>query len=70
LAYRDSYERALAEYEAQQWLKTCQTLLPLLDQSQQLGEYDYAALNLMKHSWTCLESPPSPFEPVIELHGK
>jgi adenylate cyclase len=70
LAYQETYEKALTLYEAKRWLKTCQTLLPLLEQAQQAGEYDHATLNLMKWSWHCLESPPDPFDPVMELHTK
>ena len=69
LSYRDSYEAALELYESKQWLKTCQTLLPLLEQHRG-GDYDHATLKLMKRSWSCLEDPPDPFDPVMELSSK
>jgi adenylate cyclase len=70
LDYRDTYEKALSLYESRQWLKTCQTLLPLLEKAEQSGDYDHATLKLMKRSWACLESPPDPFDPVMELSSK
>ncbi len=70
LGFRDTYEAALALYESRQWLKTCQTLLPLLERSQGNGGYDHATLKLMKRSWSCLEAPPEPFDPVMELTSK
>jgi adenylate cyclase len=70
IAYRDTYEAALTMYEARQWLKTCQILLPLLERSQVTGEFDHATLKLMKRSWSCLETPPEQFDPVMELTTK
>jgi adenylate cyclase len=70
LASRDAYEAALALYESRQWLKTCQTLLPLLEQTQERGEHDNATLKLMKRSWACLEAPGEPFDPVLDLTSK
>lgn len=70
VAYRDIYEAALAQFEARQWLKCCQLLLPLLEHSPTAGAYDHATLKLMRRSWGCLEAPPDPFEPVLELSSK
>ena len=70
LADRDAYEKALGLYESRQWLKTCQTLLPLLEKAEQIGVYDVPTLKLMNRSWACLEAPPDPFDPVLELSSK
>jgi adenylate cyclase len=70
LAFRDSYEAALALYESQQWLKTCQTLLPLLERTAPSESFDHTTLKLMKRSWSCLETPPEHFDPVLDLTSK
>ncbi|MCI0457328.1 MAG: adenylate/guanylate cyclase domain-containing protein [Gemmataceae bacterium] len=70
LAFRDSYEAALALYEAQQWLPCCERLLPLLVQAGPSARYDHATLKLMKRSWACLEDPPEQFDQVLELSSK
>lgn len=67
---RDTYESGLSQYESKQWFKACQTLLPLLEEAESTGKYDHAALKLMKRCWSCLESPPEVFEPVLELAAK
>lgn len=67
LAFRDNYEQALAQYESRNWFQTCQTLLPLLEAGKQK---DVAAVKLMRRTWGCLESPPDPFDPVMELTSK
>src|SRR5262249_36508468 len=69
LAFRGVYEAALLMYEAQQCLQACHMLLPLLAPSK-AGVYDHATLKLMKRSWSCLETPPDPFDPVLELSRK
>lgn len=63
---RETYEQALAFYEAQQWSKACQTLMPLLSLAEPAGGYDMPMLKLMRRSWECFESPPKDFDPVIE----
>ncbi len=70
MADRDAYEKALGLYESRQWLKTCQTLLPLLEKAEHSGVYDVPTLKLMNRSWACLEAPPDPFDPVLELSSK
>jgi adenylate cyclase len=68
--FRDIYEAALALFESGDWLKTCQTLLPLLEQKGQHSAYDQPTLKLMNRSWFCLETAPDPFIPVLELSTK
>jgi hypothetical protein len=70
LARRDTYEVALGHYESLQWLRACQVLLPLLESPESPGHYDYPILRLMTRCWGCLEAPPDPFEPVLELSAK
>lgn len=70
LARRDVYEAGLAQYESRQWFRACHTLLPLLESAEATGQYDHASLKLMKRCWACLEAPPEPFEPVLELTSK
>jgi adenylate cyclase len=68
LAFRDTYEAALALFESRQWFKTCQTLLPLLEQGSET--YDTPTLKLMNRSWSYLEAPPEDFDPVMDLFSK
>ncbi len=70
LAFRDQYEQALTLYESRQWLRTCQILLPLMEEGGQVGRYDQPTLKLVKRSFGCLESPPEPFDPVMEFFDK
>jgi adenylate cyclase len=76
LADRDLYEKALRLYESGQWLKACQTLLPLLERGDSAGataHFDVPTLKLMNRAWACLENPPEPaiqFDPVLELSTK
>ena len=67
---RDTYEAALAFFEAGQWAKTCQTLTPLLDAGGERPIYDWPTLKLMRQAWDCLETRPDPFDPIIEVGGK
>jgi adenylate cyclase len=70
MARRDAYESALALYESRHWSKACQTLLPLLELAEQKAQYDSPTLKLMKRAWECLEAPPEPFDPALELASK
>jgi len=70
LAFRDTYEKALALFENRQWLETCQLVLPLLERAKQSGQYDQPTLKLANRSLACLASPPDPFDPVVDLSGK
>jgi adenylate cyclase len=70
LTRRDRYENALALFEARQWAKACQTLLPLLELTEHQTHYDNPTLKLMRRAWECLESLPDPFDPVLELYSK
>jgi adenylate cyclase len=65
-AWRDTYEKALAMYESRQWFSACQTLLRMMEMAPKDG-YDTPTLKLMRQAWACLESPPEPFDPVLEL---
>jgi adenylate cyclase len=68
-ARRDTYEQALAQYEARQWFNACQTLMRLLEMGEP-NKYDTPTLKLMRRTWACLEAPPEPFDPVFELASK
>jgi adenylate cyclase len=70
LAFRDRYEQALALYEGRQWFKTCQILLALMEESGGPGQHDQPTLKLARRAFSCLESPPDPFDPVMDLSGK
>jgi adenylate cyclase len=70
LAFRDQYEQALTMYETRQWLRTCQILLPLVEEAGPMGRYDQPTLKLVKRSFSCLESPPETFDPVMDFFGK
>jgi adenylate cyclase len=62
---RDTYESALAYFEAGQWARACQALTPLLDASGERPVYDWPTLKLMRRAWDCLETRPDPFDPVV-----
>src|SRR5262249_48671064 len=68
-ACRDTYEQALGEYEAGQWARACQTLLPLL-QSDACEQPDGPTLKLLRRAGECLEARPDPFDAVIEVTTK
>jgi adenylate cyclase len=70
LTQRDTYEAALALYEAGAWAKASQTLVPLLQQAGQQGQYDKPTLRLLRRAGECLETPPQAFDPVMELTSK
>ncbi len=67
---RDTYEAALAFFEAGQWARACQALTPLLDAGGERPVYDWPTLKLLRQAWNCLESRPDPFDPIIEVSGK
>jgi adenylate cyclase len=68
--WRDAYEQALTEYEAGQWAKACQTLLPLLQHFENMDHPDAPTLKLLRRAGECLESRPEPFDPIIEVGTK
>jgi len=70
LALRDIYERALQCYEAAQWPRACETLMPLVAAYSHAEQFDVPTLKLMRRSWECLESRPETFEPIIEATTK
>jgi adenylate cyclase len=65
---RDSYESALALYEAGKWAECCKTLYPLLAGAE--GHYDVPSLNLARRALECLTSPPKVFDPVVDISSK
>ena len=67
---RDTYETALTLFEAGQWSRACQTLMPLLDSESQRTVHDTPTLKLMRRAWECLETRPDPFDPIIEVSTK
>jgi adenylate cyclase len=67
---RDTYEAALALFEAGQWARACQALTPLLDANGEKPVYDWPTLRLMRRAWDCLETRPDPFDPIIEVSSK
>jgi len=67
---RDTYEAALALFEAGQWARACQALTPLLDAGGERAVYDWPTLRLMRRAWDCLETRPEPFDPIIEVSSK
>jgi adenylate cyclase len=70
LAHRAAYETALDFYEAGQWSRACQTLMPLLDLAERADQHDAPTLKLMRRAWECLEARPQPFDPVLEVASK
>jgi hypothetical protein len=36
----------------------------------QRDRYDTPTIKLMRRAWGCLEAPPDPFDPVLELSIK
>jgi adenylate cyclase len=67
---RQLYEAGLALYEDRRWAKACQTLFPLLELMQQSTGFDTPTLKLLRRAWECLEAPPEPFEPIIDITSK
>ncbi|MFI5456216.1 MAG: adenylate/guanylate cyclase domain-containing protein [Isosphaerales bacterium] len=65
---RETYERALALYEAGEWSQACQALFPLLTQAE--GTYDLPSLTLLGRAVECIKAPPPRFDPVLELKSK
>ena len=67
-ARRDTYETALAEYEAGHWAACCRMIYPLLIEKE--GHYDIPCLNLVSRALECLKSPPRIFDPIVDLSTK
>jgi adenylate cyclase len=68
-AYRAAYETALAQFESRQWIKACQSLMPLLERTGD-AKTDRPTLKLMRRAWECIETPPDPFDPALEVIKK
>jgi adenylate cyclase len=69
LGRRDSYEAALAQFEAGQWAACWQMLSPPLS-AVEGNRYDVPSLNLAARALECLKSPPKGFDPVFEFSTK
>jgi adenylate cyclase len=64
----ESYERALALYEAGKWSEASQAVFPILTGSG--GAYDLPSLTLLGRAVECLKAPPANFDPILELKSK
>ena len=64
----ESYERALALYEAGEWSNAAQAVFPILTATG--GGYDLPGLTLLGRAVECLKSHPASFDPVLELKSK
>lgn len=68
---RDTYEKALAHYEAAEWTQACQALNPLLAATGPAGNtFDLPSLGLMSRSIENIKSPPNEFDAVWNLTSK
>lgn len=69
LKQKDVYEKALEAYEKGEWARACQTLTQILELSDPHTQkkFDTPTLKLMRQAWGCLEQPPDPFDPILEL---
>jgi adenylate cyclase len=67
-ARRETYEGALALFEAGKWSKACQALFPLLTRDS--GGYDLPSLTLLGRAVECIKAPPVHFDPVLDLKTK
>lgn len=65
---RESYEQALALYEAGKWSEASQAVFPILTGSG--GAYDLPSLTLLGRAVECLKAPPASFDPILELKSK
>ncbi len=65
---RESYERALALYEAGDWSDAAQAVFPILTATG--GGYDLPGLTLLGRAVECLKAHPASFDPVLELKSK
>ncbi|MCZ2111307.1 MAG: adenylate/guanylate cyclase domain-containing protein [Dehalococcoidia bacterium] len=63
-ARRDTFEQALAHFEASEWSEACQLLARLLGET---PDYDLPALQLLSRSVECLRSRPDPFDPAMTI---
>lgn len=64
LAMRDTYEKALAHFEAREWSEACGLLAGILSQG---PEYDIPSLQLLSRAVECLRSRPEPFDPAMTI---
>jgi adenylate cyclase len=64
----ESYEQALALYEAGKWSEASQAVFPILTGNG--GAYDLPSLTLLGRAVECLKTPPASFDPILELKSK
>ncbi len=64
LERRDTFESALAHFEAGRWSEACRLLAGLLSAD---ADYDIPGLQLLARSVECLRSRPEPFDPAIAI---
>ncbi|MBI2570431.1 MAG: adenylate/guanylate cyclase domain-containing protein [Candidatus Schekmanbacteria bacterium] len=67
-AERQAFEEALQHYEEGRWADACKALLPMLTRED--GAHDAPSLRLLGRATECLQSQPSPFDPVTDLCGR
>jgi adenylate cyclase len=65
---RETYEHALALYEAGKWSEACEALLPLLTRA--TGSHDLPSLTLLGRAVECIKARPAHFDPVLDLKTK
>lgn len=65
--HSQTYEMALAHYEAGRWTEACRLLMPLVAEN---TYSDVPSLTLMEKCLACLKAPPETFDPVWELRLK
>jgi adenylate cyclase len=63
-ALRDSFEQALAHFEAREWSEACGLLAGLLSRG---PDYDIPSLQLLSRAVECLRSRPEPFDPAMTI---
>ncbi|MCC7089162.1 MAG: GAF domain-containing protein [Dehalococcoidia bacterium] len=63
-ALRDSFELALAHFEAREWSEACGLLAGLLARG---PDYDIPSLQLLSRAVECLRSRPEPFDPAMTI---
>jgi adenylate cyclase len=64
----ESYEQALALYEAGRWSDASEAVFPILTGNG--GAYDLPSLTLLGRAVECLKAPPASFDAILELKSK
>jgi adenylate cyclase len=68
LRRRNAFEAALKLYEAGRFSEVCRALYPIL--ATQSGDFDVPSLDLVNRATQCIKTPPSNFEPIVDLASK